>query len=253
MIGLLTVFALAMLPDILYLRYANPGRTALMQERGGPVQQSWVSLQRISPQLLQAVMLGEDLNFYHHYGIDFYELKRSLEKNFKEKRWARGGSTITMQLAKNLYLSTKKTPLRKILELILTLELEQSLSKGRILELYLNLIEWGENIYGVEAAAQHYFAKSAAGLTASESAWLAAIIPNPRRYSLPGYERYAERRKRWIFYRMGHPKKEPSEEMPTEPPSPPEPEEPEELEPEPLPPESGALPEETEPAIESTP
>ena len=238
---MLLVLAAALFPDILYLRYRNPGITALMSRRGAPVIQTWVPLHRISPHLLQAVMTGEDLDFYNHGGVDLYELQQSIKRNWREKRWARGGSTITMQLAKNLYLSTRKTPVRKILELVITLELEQILPKARILEIYLNVIEWGDHRYGAEAASRHYFGKSAAALAPAEAAWLAAIIPNPRAWSLPKYARYADRRKRWILYRMGHPKEEAEEPAAPEiiEESPP----PESSEPEPLPPEEPAEPE----------
>ncbi len=155
-----------------------------------------------------------------------------------------------MQLSKNLYLSTRKSPLRKALELILTLEMEMLLPKERILELYLNVIEWGPGIYGAEAASRHYFKKPAAALGPAEAAYLAAIIPSPRRYTQPRYQRYAERRKRWILARMTRPAGEvpvptlpeageipaPLPEAPLER-APFAPIPPEEVEPEPLPPE----------------
>lgn len=239
-LSLLTFFALAMLPDILYLRFQNPGTTALMQERSGPILQTWRQLNQISGYLQQAVMTGEDLDFYHHQGIDFYELKQSMFKNWRQKRWARGASTITMQLAKNLYLSPRKTPGRKLLELVLALEMEQVLPKTRIMEIYLNVIEWGPHLYGAEAAARYYFKKSAAAFNPAEAAYLAAIIPNPRLYTSARYQRYADRRKRWILYRMGHPEREvaPPEEPVESFHELPLPEAPVEPEPEPLPPES---------------
>lgn len=235
---MLLLLAAALFPDILYLRYHNPGKTALMVTRGGDGTQTWVPLHRISASLLQAVMVGEDLDFYRHGGIDLYELKQSIKKNWREKRWARGASTITMQLAKNLYLSTRKSPVRKILELTITLELEQLLPKARILEIYLNVIEWGDHVYGAEAAAQHHFHKSAGSLGPAEAAFLAAIIPNPRLYSHPPYRHYAERRKRWILYRMGHPERPMEEPAMPELPGEAPPNQEEAVEPEPLPPEA---------------
>ena len=240
------LFAAAVLPDVISLRSFDPGKTALMRQQRGGVVQEWMPLAKISGHLREAVLYGEDLNFYAHHGIDFFELRESFKKNWKKKRWARGASTITMQLSKNLYLSTRKSPLRKVLELILTLEMEMLLPKERILELYLNVIEWGPGIYGAEAASRHYFKKPAAALGSAEAAYLAAIIPSPRRYTQPRYQRYAERRKRWILARMGRPERvapAPSTEVPKAPlPVPPErtpfePIPPEELEPEPLPPE----------------
>lgn len=243
-LGLLILFAAAMLPDILSLRTFNPGRTALMREKGGPVTQQWVPLSGISTHLQNAVLIGEDRNFYQHTGIDFFELKQSIRRNWKKKHWARGASTLTMQLAKNLYLSTRKSPLRKILEVLITLEMELLLPKSRILEIYLNVIEWGPGIYGAEAAALHYFKKPAAHLSGAETAELAAIIPNPRLYRLPRYRRHLDRRQRWILARLGLPPAKPpgvsgvGTDLPPAPiPEPLGPIPPEDVEPEPLPPE----------------
>jgi len=214
-----------------------------MKARGEPIVQNWAPLKSISPSLRRAVIASEDMNFYNHDGFDFAELVLSLKKNIRKLRLARGGSTITMQLVKNLYLSPEKSLIRKLLEAVITLRLEHTLSKDRIFELYLNLIEWGDHIYGAEAAAQHYFQKATSDLTARESAWLAAIIPNPR--LLPVYPSYVERRQRWILRQIGEQPGEietppPIQEIPPDvlqelPPEPPP-----NGEPAPLPPEQGS-------------
>ncbi|MBI1909518.1 MAG: monofunctional biosynthetic peptidoglycan transglycosylase [Deltaproteobacteria bacterium] len=193
---------LALLP-ITSFRFVNPGRTALMMERGGKVDQVWVPLSRISTNLRRAVVVAEDGNFLNHHGIDFQELKASFEKNMKRQRFARGFSTLTMQLAKNLYLSPQKTLLRKTLEVLIALRMEQILSKERILELYLNVVEWGDGIYGAEAAARYYFQKPASGLSAGESAFLAAILPNPRRWGDWPPSPAVRRRQQVILTRLG--------------------------------------------------
>src|SRR5438094_1339002 len=177
------------LPDVRPLRTANPPTTAFIELRarearakGQPPRrvQRWVSYGRISPDLKRAVLAAEDDLFWQHEGIDFDQLQQSFEKDWALWRFARGGSTITQQLAKNLYLSPSKNPLRKLRELLIARRLEAELKKSRILELYLNVIEWGDGVYGVEGAARTYFHVSAADLGPSESALLAAAIVNPR-------------------------------------------------------------------------
>ena len=178
------------LPTVDYLRENNPDATSLMRERWDEAReagkepkriQQWVPLDDISERIIQAVVMGEDASFFTHRGFDFYEIRESIRKNIERGRFVRGASTITQQLAKNLFLSTEKSLNRKLKEAILTYRLERDLSKRRILEIYLNVIEWGENIYGVEAAARIYFGKRASQLDAAESALLAGMIPNPRR------------------------------------------------------------------------
>ena len=168
------------LPKVDYLVSENPSETALMAARGGERAQLWVPLADISPRLIEAVLMGEDAGFYGHNGFDTHEMKEALRRNWEEGRTVRGASTITQQLAKNLYLSTDRTYARKLKEAILTYRLEKALSKSRILEIYLNAIEWGDGVYGVEAAARDVFGKSAMWLDATEAATLAAMIPNPR-------------------------------------------------------------------------
>ena len=177
------------LPDVSALKQRNPKSSALMELRAEeyrqkgvrvPRQQIWVSYGAISEHLKKAILLGEDAAFFSHKGVDMNELREALKKDWETSSFKRGGSTITMQLAKNLYLNPSKNPLRKIKEIIIAWQIEQALSKRRIFEIYLNVVEWGRNIYGAEAAARHYFGKSAADLDILESATLAALLPSPR-------------------------------------------------------------------------
>ena len=177
------------LPDVRGLRTSNPETTAFMELRAREARAAasrpaacskWVNYARISPHLKRAVLVAEDGAFWQHEGVDYDQLKESIEVNLERMEFARGGSTITQQLAKNLYLSPSKNPIRKLRELLIARQLETELSKQRILELYLNVIEWGDGIYGAEAAARTYFQKSAADLSPQESALLAGAIVNPR-------------------------------------------------------------------------
>ena len=141
-----------------------------------------VPLSAIPQSLQNAVIAAEDGRFYSHFGIDLIGVVRAMAANLRQMRFAQGGSTITQQLAKNLYLSTERSLFRKAREALITRSLEQHLTKERILELYLNVAEWGNGVYGAEAAARHHFGKAAYDLTTDEAAWLAAILPSPRRY-----------------------------------------------------------------------
>jgi monofunctional biosynthetic peptidoglycan transglycosylase len=199
------------LPDVNALAKRTPRRTALMRERqaearkqGKPyrVDQRWVPYSRISPLLRRAVLIAEDDAFYTHGGLDWNEIRASARKNVEAGRVVRGGSTITQQLARNLYLSAARTPTRKLEEVLLALRLERALTKRRIFEIYLNVIEWGDGIYGVEAAAVHYFGVSAADLDARQAALLAAVIINPRRYSVLDPSPRIENRVRTIASRL---------------------------------------------------
>jgi monofunctional biosynthetic peptidoglycan transglycosylase len=145
--------------------------------------QLWVPIQSISPHLKNAVLIAEDAAFFQHEGLDYDEIKEAIKIDAEKLEFARGASTITQQTAKNLYLSPSRNPLRKIRELFVTFSLERHLSKKRIFEIYLNIIEWGDGVYGAEAAAQAHFGKSASSLSEEEAAALAAVIINPRRYS----------------------------------------------------------------------
>ncbi len=177
------------LPNVAELQRRNPKVTALMELREKEYkrknspdrrQQIWVGYSAISENLKKAVLVSEDAAFFSHQGVDINELKAALKKDWETMSFARGGSTITMQLAKNLYLTPSKNPLRKLKEIIIAHQLEWALSKRRIFEIYLNVVEWGPNLYGIEAAARHYFTKSAAALNPLEAATLAALLPSPR-------------------------------------------------------------------------
>ncbi|MBI4369753.1 MAG: monofunctional biosynthetic peptidoglycan transglycosylase [Elusimicrobia bacterium] len=206
-----SVAYLSVLPDIRGLKTENPKETSFMIIRRGqaarrhqsfePLQQ-WTPYELTSPFLRHAIIVAEDGRFYEHDGIDFEELKEAVKKNISKKRLAYGASTITQQLAKNLYLSPSKNPLRKIKEAIIAHRMEQELSKRRILEIYLNVIEWGPAVYGAQAASQYYFHKGADELTAEEAATLASYLPNPIRYSKPKYAKYVNKMTKKIIRRM---------------------------------------------------
>jgi monofunctional biosynthetic peptidoglycan transglycosylase len=175
-------FLVFTLPPVTSLRWTHPIRTAMMILKPGSVDQRWVSMKDIAPALASDVVSAEDATFYEHNGVDFRQMREAMEKNRRRGKYARGFSTITMQLAKNLYLTPRKAVFRKVLEIGIAYEMEALLSKDRILELYLNLIEWAPGVYGAEAAAQHYFRKPAAKLSPGEAAFLASIIPNPKKW-----------------------------------------------------------------------
>jgi len=196
------------LPNVTSLVHANPKSTALMEQRAAENKtkllplRSWVPYSRISIHLRNAVLVSEDSAFYQHDGFDWTQIKISLKRDWEEKSFVRGASTITQQLAKNLYLSTSRNPLRKVQEFFIARELERHLRKERILEIYLNVIEWGDGIYGINAAASQYFGKSPAELQPEEAAVLAAMIPNPRRYTPALNPAYLEKRKGEILDHM---------------------------------------------------
>lgn len=202
-------YAAATLPDVASLSKTNPRTTALMEQRAAerntqvrPIRM-WVSYNSISQHLRNAVLVAEDGSFFQHEGIDLHELKEAIKKDWEEGRFARGGSTITQQLAKNLYLSTSKNPLRKIRELLIARQMEQHLSKQRIFEIYLNVIEWGDGVYGIGPASQKYFGKSPSALLPEEAAVLAGMIPSPRSYSpARGITSYLMKRKTELLRRM---------------------------------------------------
>lgn len=200
------------LPDVRMLQKTNPKTTAFMELRAAEAREAgrkfairhqWVPYQRISPMLKRAVIVTEDAAFFDHDGIDLDEIKASLERNWEEGQLLRGGSTITQQLAKNLYLSPTRNPMRKVEELFIARRLEAALTKQRIFEIYLNMIEWGDGIFGCEAAARAYFRKSCAGLDMAESALLAGAIINPRQHSPARPTRRLLRRQQIILKRMG--------------------------------------------------
>lgn len=175
---------------------------ARLRDKPPRIDKRWVSLSTIPKHVIDAIIVAEDGTFYSHSGIDWYEVQESIEKNLKVGRAARGASTITQQLAKNLYLSTSKTPMRKLKEFVITKLLETNLSKGRILEIYLNVIEWGDGLFGIEAAAQTYFGKSVRELTLDEATRIAAVIPSPLRYKPNVDSRYVTLRRQIVLQRM---------------------------------------------------
>ena len=179
------------LPGIGGLRDHNPAVTAMMEQRAAEAKakkrsfhpyQVYVPYGAISDDLKHAVLIAEDDVFFSHGGVDYAEIREAIRTDWRKKRWAYGGSTITMQLAKNLFLSTRKTLTRKVSEYFLALRLDDALPKARILELYLNYIEWGDGIFGCEAASRAYFGCTAADLSPEQAIRLASTIVNPRRY-----------------------------------------------------------------------
>jgi monofunctional biosynthetic peptidoglycan transglycosylase len=208
----LLAYAYLTLPDVRPLRTSNPSSTAFMDLRAREARargqtprriQVWMPYGSISRDLVRAVLVAEDDAFWQHEGIDFTQIQESLETDWKRGRLLRGASTITQQLAKNLYLSPSRDPIRKLRELIIARRLEAELKKSRILEIYLNVIEWGDGIYGAEAAARTYFHKRAIELGPSEAALLAAVIINPRVLNPSRPTARIVRRQQLILRRMG--------------------------------------------------
>ena len=200
------------LPDVRTLARTNPTTTAFMRLRQAEardegrkfvVRQQWVPYRQVSPNLRRAVIVTEDAAFFDHDGIDMDEIKASLERNWEEGQFLRGGSTLTQQLAKNLYLSPSRNPMRKVAELMIARRLEAALTKQRIFEIYLNMIEWGDGIFGCEAASRAYFRKSCAAVDMEEAALLAGSIINPRVHNPAKPTRRLLRRQQIILRRMG--------------------------------------------------
>ena len=190
-LGVLLAWQLWLLGHVLYWDFANPRETSFMRMRLAELRErdpkarlkhQWVPYERISVHLKRAVIVAEDDRFVDHEGFDWKAIQKALEQNLQQGRVVRGGSTISQQLAKNLFLSDARTPARKVQEAAITLMLEQAMTKRRILEIYLNVIEWGDGVFGAEAAARHYFGVGAAQLTPEQAARLAAMVPNPRFY-----------------------------------------------------------------------
>jgi monofunctional biosynthetic peptidoglycan transglycosylase len=200
---------LFLVPDVSRLKKKNPKKTSFMEYREKEwkqqgkkyrIQQMWVPLSQISPYLIKAVLISEDDKFWSHEGFDYESMQKAIEKDIKAKKFKLGGSTISQQLAKNLYLSPAKNPVRKIREAIITWKLERALTKKRILELYLNIVEWGDGgIFGIEAASRHYYGKPAFELNPEEASRLAAVLPNPRKYNPTGDSRYVTHRANLIY------------------------------------------------------
>jgi len=206
------VYVYLTLPDVRILAKTNPSSTAFMDLRATEAAREgrttrrvhrWMPYSRISPSLKRAVLVAEDSAFWEHEGIDMEQIRASIQAGWEQGREIRGASTITQQLAKNLYLSPSRDPLRKLRELIIARRLEAGLSKARIFEIYLNVIEWGDGIWGAEAAARRYFGVSASALNREQSALLAGAIINPRLLSPARPTRRLIRRQRIILSRMG--------------------------------------------------
>lgn len=186
------------------LRWVNPPTTSFMSRAEGPVQYSWVDAERMSEYLPLAAVASEDQRFFSHWGVDPSAIETALEE--RDRRGGlRGASTITQQLVKNLFLSPARSLLRKAVEAYLAVLLDLVLSKDRILEIYLNVAEFGPGLYGVEAAARHYYGKPAAAVSPREAARLIAVLPSPRRSSPAAPSEYLQDRERWIVDQMLRP------------------------------------------------
>ena len=190
----------------------NPGSTSFMRQQlsvlqeknpNAKLQHKWVPYERISNNLKRAIIAAEDSHFSEHEGIDWEAMQKAYEKNTRKGKVIAGGSTITQQLAKNLFLSGERSYLRKAQEVIITYMLEFWMDKERIFEIYLNVVEWGTGVFGAEAAAQHYYGVSAAQLSASQAARLAVMLPKPRFYDKNRGSSYLARRTALILRRMG--------------------------------------------------
>jgi len=194
--------------DVRPLAREAPRETHVMRDRRtdgrtrGPLRQRWVNLGAMSPHLAHAVVVHEDATFFEHHGFDEFEIRAALERSWDERRLVRGASTITTQLARNLYLGTGRSLIRKLRELPLTVRLERALSKRRILELYLNFAEWGPGVFGVEAASRYHFNTSARNLSPARAALLTAALPSPRRSTPARPSPYLRRRAAIILARM---------------------------------------------------
>lgn len=199
------------LPWVPALKHSVPNPTAFMElrasqsrKKGQKLKQKtvWRNLSQISPRLVNAVLLAEDDVFYGHRGFDFDQIKIAVKLNWRKKRYAYGGSTITQQLARTLYLSPTKSILRKFKEAVLTFWMESVLAKNRILEIYLNVVEWGPGIYGAEAASRYYYQKGAEEISDEEAVALASILPSPRRWSPLKESPFMKRRRENLLLRL---------------------------------------------------
>ena len=198
---------------VLWWSAYDPRSTAFMEQRleemrrkdaKAALKHRWVSYQRISPHLKRAVIAAEDAKFVGHEGFDWEAIQKALDKNERRGKIVAGASTISQQLAKNLFLSGERSWLRKAQEAAITWMLEKTMSKQRILEIYLNVAEWGDGVFGAEAAARHHFGVGAELLSASQAAWLAAILPSPRRYGRGQVTAYLRERVGVLLARMPH-------------------------------------------------
>jgi monofunctional biosynthetic peptidoglycan transglycosylase len=196
---------------VVWWKFVNPSTTSFMSLRldelrekdpRAELKKQWVPYERVSNHLKRAVVAAEDAKFSEHEGFDWEGIQKALEKNQKKGKIVAGGSTISQQLAKNLFLSASKTPWRKAQEAVITLMLEAVMDKRRILEIYLNVVEWGSGVFGAEAAARHYYGTSAAQLSAEQAARLAVLLPNPRKFGRLPNSPYLAARSQVILGRM---------------------------------------------------
>lgn len=196
---------------VAWWRFVDPGTTRFMTVRlaelreknpAAELRRHWVDYERISPQLKRAVIAAEDDKFVGHEGFDWEGIQKAIEKNQQKGRLVAGGSTISQQLAKNLFLSADRTPWRKAQEAVITVWLELLWDKRRILEVYLNVVEWGEGVFGAEAAARRYFGVGAGQLSAEQAARLAVMLPAPRRFEKNPWSAYLNQRTQTILARM---------------------------------------------------
>ncbi|MDD4912564.1 MAG: monofunctional biosynthetic peptidoglycan transglycosylase [Sideroxydans sp.] len=209
--ALIVLYQLWLFAHIVWWIKFNPATSAFMEDRlevmqdknpDAELKHKWVDYEKISKNLKRALIASEDAKFVDHEGFDWEGIQKAYEKNLKKGKIVAGGSTISQQLAKNLFLSTKRTPWRKGEEVIITLMLEAVMDKQRIFEIYLNVIEWGNGVFGAEAAARHYYGISAAQLSAEQAARLAAMVPNPRYYDTHREARGMLRKTSIILSRM---------------------------------------------------
>jgi monofunctional biosynthetic peptidoglycan transglycosylase len=212
-IGIVFFYQLWLLGHVWWWIDHNPSSSAFMEARLDIMQDNnpdaelrykWVPYERISPSLKRAVMASEDAKFLQHDGFDWEGIQTAWEKNLKKGKVVAGGSTISQQLAKNLFLSGRRTPWRKAEEALITVMMENMMSKRRIFEIYLNVIEWGDGVFGAEAAARHYYKTSAANLGPAQAARLAAMVPNPRYYDKNRNDRRLLRKAAIIQRRMNY-------------------------------------------------
>ena len=213
LVAALVLYNLWIFGHVVYWRSNNPSASAFMNEQLARLQEEnpdaelhhkWVPYQRISANLKRALIAAEDAKFVDHEGFDWDGIESAFEKNMKQGKIVAGGSTISQQLAKNLFLSGRKTPWRKLEEAVITIMLEAVMDKRRIFEIYLNIIEWGNGVFGAEAASRHYFRTGASSLSAAQAARLAAMVPNPRYYDEHRGARGLARKTRIIQRRLSY-------------------------------------------------
>ena len=211
LLGLLFIYQGWIFAQVVWWTWFNPSSSSFMRQRLEVLQErnpnaklihKWVPYDKISVHLKRALIAAEDANFMEHEGFDWDAIQRAYDKNLKKGKIVAGGSTISQQLAKNLFLSGRRSPWRKAEEAIITVMIEAVMSKRRIFEVYLNIIEWGEGVFGAEAASHHYFGKTAATLNAWEAARLAAMVPKPRYYDRHRDTPWLERKTNLILERM---------------------------------------------------